>query len=248
MPSLEDLTVKLFADGAELGVIAEMAARPHIHGFTTNPTLMRKANVQDYRAFSLKVLEIVPDRPVSFEVFSDDFSEMEQQAEEIASWGDNVYVKIPVTNTRGESCCALVERLTTSGVQVNVTAILTTFQVAQVVDHLDPATKSFVSVFAGRIADTGRDPMPMMEESVRLLEKCAGAELIWASPRELLNVFQADAIGCHIITATKDILNKLALVGKDLTGYSLETVEMFRDDAVKAGYTIPVARRTCLAA
>jgi len=248
MPKLEDLNVKLFADGAELGVIAEMAAKPYIQGFTTNPTLMRKANVQDYRAFSLQVLEIVPERPVSFEVFSDDFSEMEDQAEEIASWGDNVYVKIPITNTRGESCCPLVERLTSKGIQVNVTALLTKYQVTQIVDHLHPATKSFVSVFAGRIADTGRDPVPLMEQSVRLLEKCPAAELIWASPRELLNVFQADAIGCHVITATKDILNKLALVGKDLTDYSLETVEMFRDDAVKAGYTIEVPARRSIAA
>jgi transaldolase len=240
MPALTDLRIKLFADGAELGVIARMAKDPLIQGFTTNPTLMRKAGVGDYRTFALNVLAIVPDRPVSFEVFSDDFAEMERQAMEIASWGENVFVKIPVTNTRGIFSGPLVRRLTRGRVKVNVTAILTDEQVARVVDCLAGDVDAFVSVFAGRIADTGRDPIPMMRRAVERLQPYSRAELIWASPRELLNVFQADAIGCHVITATKDVLAKLSLVSKDLDEYSLETVRMFREDAVSAGYTIAV--------
>jgi transaldolase len=240
MPALTDLKIKLFADGAELGVIARMAKDPLIQGFTTNPTLMRKAGVGDYRTFALNVLAIVPDRPVSFEVFSDDFAEMERQAMEIASWGENVFVKIPITNTEGIFSGPLVRRLTRGRVKVNVTAILTDEQVARVVDCLAGDVDAFVSVFAGRIADTGRDPIPMMRRAVERLQHYSRAELIWASPRELLNVFQADAIGCHVITATKDVLSKLSLVGKDLDEYSLETVGMFREDAVSAGYTIAV--------
>jgi transaldolase len=240
MPSISDLKVKVFADGAELSLIAQMAENPLIRGFTTNPTLMRKAGVLDYAAFARDVLAIVPDRPVSFEVFSDDFDEMERQALEIASWGDNVAVKIPVTNTQGESSNELVRRLSAAGVKLNVTAILAAEQVARVVDSLAEGAAGYVSVFAGRVADTGRDPIPVMKRSLELLRARPEFELIWASPRELLNVFQADAIGCHVITATRDILAKLALVGKDLDEYSLETVQMFHDDARSAGYTIEV--------
>jgi len=199
---------------------------------------MRKAGIADYAAFARDVLRIIPDRPVSFEVFADEFDEMETQAHEIASWGRNVNVKIPVTNTRGEFCGPLIERLSKAGVQVNVTAVLTLDQVKRVTERLAPETGAIVSVFAGRIADTGRDPVPVMAESVRVLKAKPRAELIWASPRELLNIFQTDAIDCHIITATNDILKKLSLVGKELDKYSLETVEMFYKDAKAAGYTI----------
>jgi transaldolase len=240
MPSLSELNVKLFADGADLGVIARMADDPLIRGFTTNPTLMRKAGVADYAGFARDVLAIVGERPISFEVFSDDFEEMERQAMEIASWGENVFVKVPVTNTLGEPSDSLVRRLSAAGVKLNVTAILTLEQVARVVDSLADDVGAFVSVFAGRIADTGRDPVPLMKRAVELLQARPHAELIWASPRELLNVFQADAVGCHIITATNDVLAKLALVGKELDEYSLETVKMFRQDALGAGYSIAV--------
>lgn len=232
------LKVKLFADGADLAGMKEMAANPMISGFTTNPTLMRKAGVSDYRAFALEVLAAIKDRPVSFEVFADDFGQMEAQALEIASWGRNVNVKIPVTNTKGEFSGALIERLSKAGVTLNVTALLTLEQVRRVTERLSRNTPAIVSVFAGRIADTGRDPVPIMAEAVGILKERPVAELIWASPRELLNIFQADAIGCHIITATNDILKKLALVGKDLDKYSLETVEMFYKDASAAGYSI----------
>lgn len=238
MTSLNQLKVKLFADGADIDGMKEMAANPLIRGFTTNPTLMRKAGIIDYRRFAMDVLKAIPDRPVSFEVFADDFPTMEAQALEIASWGPNVNVKIPVTNTRGEFSGTLVERLSSAGVALNVTALLTLDQVRRVTECLAAHTPAIVSVFAGRIADTGRDPVPLMAEAVRILSRKPKAELIWASPRELLNVFQADAIGCHIITATNDILKKLALVGKDLDAYSLETVEMFYKDAKAAGFGI----------
>ena len=244
MPSIGQLRVKLFADGADLKVIETMAANPRISGFTTNPTLMRKAGVTDYVAFAREALRVVAGRPISFEVFSDDFAEMERQALEIASWGPNVFVKIPVTNTRGDSAAPLVSRLGLAGVQLNITAILTEAQVVEITAVLSPKVASFVSVFAGRIADTGVDPVPVIARSVELLRGLPRAELIWASPRELLNVFQADAVGCHVITATADVLNKLALVGKDLAAYSLETVEMFREDAMAAHYTIPVSAPT----
>lgn len=238
MTDLRDLRVKIFADGADLAGISEMSKNPIIKGFTTNPTLMRKANVEDYRAFALEVLKIVPERPVSFEVFSDDFAEMEQQALEIASWGQNVYVKIPVSDTRGVFSGSLIKRLSAEGIQLNVTALMTPEQVAAVASCLCDDTKSFVSVFAGRIADTGRDPVPIMAQAVALLCRRRNAELIWASPRELLNIFQAESIGCHVITATNDVLAKLSQVGKDLAAFSLETVQMFRQDALKAGFTI----------
>ena len=241
MSSISQLRVKLFADGADLKVIETMAANPLIRGFTTNPTLMRKASVTDYVALAREALRVVAGRPISFEVFSDDFAEMERQALEIVSWGPNIFVKIPVTNTRGDSAAPLVSRLALAGVQLNITAILTEAQVAEMAAVLSPQVASFVSVFAGRIADTGVDPVPVIARSVQLLRGLTRAEVIWASPRELLNVFQADAVGCHVITATADVLNKLTLVGKDLGVYSLETVEMFRKDAMAAGYTIPVS-------
>ena len=242
MSGTSKLKVKLFADGADIAGMKEMAANPLIKGFTTNPTLMRKAGIADYKAFAQDVLKVIPDRPVSFEVFADEFAEMEAQAFEIASWGPNVNVKIPVTNTRREFAGPLIERLSRAGVVVNVTALMTPQQVERVTERLDAKTRAIISVFAGRIADTGVDPMPIMAQAVRTMKAKPKAELIWASPRELLNVFQADAVGCHIITATNDILKKLALVGKDLDQYSLETVEMFYKDAKAAGYTI-VARQ-----
>jgi transaldolase len=238
MSNVKGLKVKLFADGADLAGMKEMAANPMIKGFTTNPTLMRKAGITDYKGFARDVLRIILDRPVSLEVFADEFAEMEKQALEIASWGKNVNVKIPVTNTRSEFAGPLVERLSKAGVMVNVTAVMTADQVERITERLDPRTPAIISVFAGRIADTGRDPIPLMEQAVRIMKAKPKAELIWASPRELLNVFQADAVGCHIITATNDILKKLSLVGKDLQQYSLETVEMFYRDAKAAGYTI----------
>jgi transaldolase len=238
MKTLADLRVKLFADGADKAGMLEMYHNPLIQGFTTNPTLMRKADILDYQAFALDILRAIPDRPISFEVFSDDFGDMERQARKIAQWGENVYVKIPVTNTWGESSADLVRSLAQAGVKLNVTALMTLDQVQHVSAALAYGPQAFVSVFAGRLADTGRDPMPVMAAAVELLRMYPNIELIWASPRELLNIFQADSIGCHIITATNDILAKLRLVGKDLHEYSLETVKMFRDDAVKAGYTL----------
>lgn len=238
MKQTSELKIKVFADGADLKGITTLAANPLIKGFTTNPTLMRKAGVTDYKAFSHEVLKIIGRRPVSFEVFSDDFAEMEQQAREIASWGANVYVKIPVTNTKREFAGPLIQRLAQAGVQLNVTALMTNDQVRDVMACLSPNVASYVSVFAGRVADTGRDPVPLMAEAVRLLAPNPKAELIWASPRELLNIFHADSIGCHVITVTHDILAKLSLVGKDLGEYSLDTVKMFYNDAQAAGFRI----------
>ena len=238
MTTVEKLTVKIFADGADKGGMLEMYAKPFIKGLTTNPTLMRKAGIRDYRAFAKDILTEIRDKPISFEVFSDDFGEMERQAVEIASWGDNVYAKIPVSNTRQEPAYALVKRLADRGVKVNVTAMMTLAQVRDVAAALNPEVASYVSVFAGRIADTGRDPVPLMTAAVELLKVAPAAELIWASPRELLNIFQADAIGCHVITVTNDILKKLSLVGYDLGAYSLDTVKMFHTDAAAAGFTL----------
>lgn len=238
MITVEELKVKLFADGADIAGIKEMAANPLIKGFTTNPTLMRKAGVVDYKAFALEALSVIGDRPISFEVFADDFDEMEKQAREIASWGQNVYVKVPVTNTAGAFSGRLIRRLSLARVKLNVTAVMTPDQVRMITECLAPDTAAIISVFAGRIADTGRDPMPIMHEAVRVMEARPKAELIWASLRELLNVFQADSVGCHIITATNDILKKLSLVGRSLDDYSLETVKMFYDDARAAGYSI----------
>lgn len=238
MNSVADLKVKLFADGAEKKSMLELYANPLIRGFTTNPTLMRKANIANYEAFARDILSVITDRPISFEVFADDFGEMERQARLISSWGPNVYVKIPVTNTLNKSSGPLINRLSYAGIKLNVTALLTLEQVRDVACALEGGAPSNISVFAGRIADTGVDPVPLMAEAVRMLRPHPDMELIWASPRELLNVFQADAIGCHIITATPDVLKKLPLVGKDLTEYSLETVRMFADDAAKSSFTL----------
>jgi transaldolase len=238
MKSIDELSVKIFADGADKAGMLEMYAKPYIKGFTTNPTLMRKAGIADYRAFAKDVLSAIPDRPISFEVFSDDFGEMERQAMQIADWGPNVYVKIPVTNTARAPSYELVRKLSHSKVKVNVTALMTLAQVRDVVAALAPGVPSFVSVFAGRIADTGRDPLALMAAAVELLKINPAAELIWASPRELLNIFQADAIGCQVITVTNDILKKLSLVGFDLDEYSLETVKMFYSDARAAAFRL----------
>jgi transaldolase len=238
MKTLVDLRVKIFADGAEKAGMLEMYRNPLIKGFTTNPTLMRQAGVAHCEVFARDILRAIPDRPICFEVFSDDFAEMSYQARKITAWGDNVYVKIPVTNTGGKSSAALVHELASAGVKLNITALMTLDQVRDVGAALAGGPPAFVSVFAGRVADTGRDPVPLMAAAVELLRLYPNIELIWASPRELLNIFQADAIGCHIITATNDILMKLNLVGKDLHEYSLETVKMFREDAIKAGYTL----------
>ena len=238
MDKVNELKVKIFADGADKAGMLEMHAKPFIKGLTTNPTLMKKVGIKDYRAFCKDILTTIKEKPLSFEVFSDDFAEMERQAIEIASWGSNVYVKIPVTNTKQETCYALVKKLAAQGVKVNVTAIMTLSQVQDVVESLNPNVPSYVSVFAGRVADTGRDPVPMMTEAVEMLKLSPASELIWASPRELLNIFQADDIGCHVITVTNDILKKLSLVGYDLDDYSLDTVKMFYNDAVAAGFKI----------
>jgi len=235
---VEKLQVKIFADGADRSGMLEMAAKPFIKGLTTNPTLMRKAGIADYREFALEILREIPDKPISFEVFSDEFAEMERQALEIASWGKNVYVKIPVSNTNRQPSYELVRKLSARGVKVNVTALMTNDQVRVVTDALDKSVPSYISVFAGRIADTGRDPVPLMAEAVNLMKPKPKAELIWASPRELLNIFQADAIGCHVITVTNDILKKLSLVGYDLDDYSLDTVKMFHGDAAAAGFRL----------
>ncbi len=237
-PSLASLRVKIFADGADKAGMLEMARLPYIAGFTTNPTLMRKAGVKDYRAFARDVLAALPDRPISFEVFSDEFPEMERQAGEIASWGAQVYVKIPVTNTRGEVSYGLIRKLCEDGIRLNVTALMTLEQVRDVAAALSGGARACISVFAGRIADSGRDPVPLMAAAVELLRPYPNEELIWASPRELLNIFQADAIGCQIITATNDVLRKLSLVGKDLKDYSLDTVKMFHEDAKQANYSL----------
>lgn len=238
MREIEELNIKIFADGADKDGMIEMYAKPYIKGLTTNPTLMKMSGITDYRAFCKDILTRIRDKPVSFEVFSDDFEEMERQAMEIASWGDNVYVKIPITNTKQDPCYELVKKLATQNVKLNVTAIMTLSQVRDTVDALDPNVPSYVSVFAGRIADTGRDPLPLMAEAVAILKSAPASELIWASPRELLNIFQADEIGCHVITVTNDILKKLSQVGYGLDDFSLDTVKMFHKDAVQAGFKL----------
>ena len=237
-PKVESLRIKLFADGADIKSMIEMSAKPKISGLTTNPTLMRKAGITDYVKFAKEVLKEIRNKPISFEVFSDEMEEMIRQAEKIASWGENVYVKIPITNTRGESTESVIKYLTENGVKVNVTAIMTANQIDSVVNSIFPGVSSYISVFAGRIADTGRDPIITMKESLVKIQEKQNLELIWASPRELLNVFQADEIGCHIITATTDILQKLEIVGRNLDLYSLETVTMFFEDALKSNYSI----------
>ena len=230
--------IKLFADGADKVGIMEMYQNPRIAGFTTNPTLMRKAGITDYVAFAKDLLSEIPDKPISFEVFADEFDEMERQALEIAGWGKNVYVKIPVMNTKRQTSYDLVQKLSQAGVQLNITAMMTLEQVNKVTEAVQGGASCFVSVFAGRVADTGIDPVPMMQEALELLKNVPNAELLWASPREVLNVYQAEAIGCHIITATNDILKKLELNGKNLDVYSQETVQMFFNDAQAAGFQL----------
>lgn len=238
MSGLPQFRIKLYADGADLNGMIEEYKKGIVGGFTTNPTLMKKAGVKSYEEFAKSALKVIPDLPISFEVFSDDLPGMEREARKIRSWGDNVYIKIPVTNTMGESTAPLVKKLSHDGLKLNVTAILTINQVKTVAKALSPTTPSIVSVFAGRIADTGVDPMPIMKESVKILKSNPKAELLWASTRELLNLIQAESCGCHIITITNDILKKVPLVGKDLTQLSLETVQTFYSDAESAGYKI----------
>lgn len=235
---LDTLKVKIFADGADLGEIARLAQDPVISGFTTNPTLMFKAGLTDYTEFAHRMLEVVPDLPISFEVFADDESEMRRQAEVMAAWGDNVFIKIPVTDTRGNSTAELVHTLSCEGVQLNVTALMLPSQVETVTKAVADGAPSFISVFAGRIADAGADPVPIMLESLDIMRAAPMSELIWASPREVLNVVQANDIGCHVITVTNEILAKLPIIGKDLDEFSLDTVKMFHRDAAAAGYTL----------
>jgi transaldolase len=230
--------VKLFQDGADLEAMIAAKRRNVVAGFTTNPTLMRKAGIVDYKAFALKVIAAIPDLPISFEVFSDDFETMEREAREIASWGGDTYVKLPITNTKSESAEPLIRKLSKEGFSLNVTAILTLDQVRVVADAADLKARTIVSIFAGRIADTGVDPVPLMTQAAKMLKGLPKAELLWASPREVLNVVQAAECGCHIITATPDIIAKTPLFGKDLNQYSLETVKMFYDDARAAGFKL----------
>jgi transaldolase len=235
---MSELKVKIFADGANKSDILSLYENKLVKGFTTNPTLMRKAGISDYEGFAKDILSHIKDRPISFEVFSDEFSEMERQALKIAEWGSNVYVKIPVTNSLGAVSYDLIHRLAVKKVQLNVTAIMTMAQVREVSSALENHAPSYVSVFAGRIADTGRDPVPMMAASVALCGAFNKQEIIWASPREVLNVFQADSVGCQVITVTPDVIKKLSIVGKDLDEFSLDTVKMFRSDAVAAGFSL----------
>jgi transaldolase len=241
MHTVNNLNVKIFADGADKKGILEIQENAFVKGFTTNPSLMRKAGITDYAAFAQDILQYIDNKPISFEVFSDDFDEMYAQALQIASWGSNVYVKIPVTNTRQQSATPLIQKLARAGVKQNVTALMTLDQVREVTHALAGGPAACISVFAGRIADTGRDPLPIMKESLNIMKAHPQLELIWASPRELLNIFQADEIGCHIITVTNDIVKKLFLVGKDLNEFSLETVKMFYEDATTAGFKLETA-------
>ncbi len=242
MPSVQDLKIKIFADGANLKGILEMAKLPHVKGFTTNPTLMRKEGVTDYESFARNLLDQVKHHPISFEVFADDFPGMIAQGRAIASWGKNVNVKVPVMNTKGEFTGPVLRTLAGEGVELNVTAIFTAEQVRQVADVLDPAVPAIVSVFAGRIADTGVDPVLLMRKCMDILKAKPKAELLWASPREILNIFQADEIGCHIITCTNDMISKLNLVGRDLFEYSREAVQIFHRDATASGLSVKSAK------
>jgi transaldolase len=235
---MRQLKIKLFQDGAELQKMIDAHARGGVDGFTTNPTLMRKAGITSYKDFARAAIDAIPDLPISFEVFSDDFQSMEEEAREIASWGGNTYIKIPITNTQGASAAELIRKLSAEGFSLNVTAIMTLAQVEEVAQAVAAGSRTIVSVFAGRIADTGIDPVPVMTQALTLLEPLPEAELLWASPREVLNVIQAEECGCHIITATPDLIAKLPLLGKDLSAYSLETVKMFYDDARAAGYKL----------
>jgi transaldolase len=235
---VNDLSVKVFADGADLDGILRLAEDPRVKGFTTNPTLMWKAGLTDYEEFARRLLERITDKPISFEVFADDAEEMRRQAQKISRWGENVYVKIPVSTTVGEPMAPLVRELSEGGVQVNVTALFTTAQVELITEAVKDGAPSCISVFAGRIADAGIDPVPIMARAVDIMVAAPRSELIWASPREVLNVVQADQVGCHIITVTHDLLKKLDSLGKDLLQFSLETVQMFHRDAVAAGFSL----------
>jgi transaldolase len=235
---LDSLKIKIFSDGADLQSMIEMSKREYVKGLTTNPTLMKKSGVKNYKEFASKVLEGIQDKPISFEVFSDDIEEMERQAIEISQWGKNVNVKIPITNTKGEMTTKIIQRLSDRGIIVNVTALTTICQVEMSANALNRDVQAYVSLFAGRIADTGRDPVPVLEDSLKILRDVPNAELIWASPREILNVIQANEIGCHVITVTKEILDKVNLLGKDLDEYSLDTVKMFHRDAQESGYSL----------
>jgi transaldolase len=244
--SVSELRVQVFADGADKAGMLELYKQPYIKGFTTNPTLMRKAGVTDYERFALEILRHISDRPISFEVFADDAIEMERQARKIAAWANNVYVKIPVTNTGRQPMYELIRRLSVDGIRVNATAVLALDQVRHIARALKGGAPSYISIFAGRIADTGRDPVPVMKAALELIAPEPNTQLVWASPRELLNIFQADEIGCHIITVTSDVLKKINLIGKDLHDFSLETVRMFHDDAARSGYILePVADVAC---
>jgi transaldolase len=238
MPEFKDLRIKIFADGADREGMVALSKEPYVKGFTTNPTLMNAAGVRDLEGFARDILEAIPDKPISFEVFADEFDEMEQQAVKISSWGPGVYVKIPVTNTRGESAATLVSRLSEQGIKLNVTALLTPDQVSTVSDALADGPAAIISVFAGRVADAGVDPVPLMREALQIVKPHGAIELLWASPREVLNIVQADEIGCHIITVTHDLLKKLPTLGKDLTEFSLDTVKMFYRDGQAAGFAI----------
>jgi transaldolase len=238
MQNIDNLKIKIFSDGADKSDMIKMNEQTFIQGLTTNPTLMKKAGIKNYAEFCKDIVKYVKTKPISFEVFSDDFLEMERQAKEISTWGDNVYVKIPITNTKNQSSCDLVRNLSNLGVKVNITAIMSIDQVKDILKVLNPEIPSYISIFAGRIADTGRDPLPLMVEALNLMQSNPKSELIWASPRELLNIFQAEHIGCHVITVTKDILNKLKFVGYDLNQYSLDTVKMFYNDSVEAGFKL----------
>jgi transaldolase len=235
---IAQLRTHIYADGADADAIRALAAEPYVRGFTTNPTLMRRAGIVDYAAFAREVLSAIGDRPISFEIFADEPVEMERQAKTIARWGESVYVKVPVTNTAGASMAPLIRRLAGAGIRLNVTALMTPAQVEVVSAALDGGPEAFISLFAGRVADTGRDPVPLMREALDIMAARPLQRLIWASPRELLNIFQADEIGCHVITVTHDLLAKLALVGKDLDAYSLDTVQMFHRDAQSAAFAI----------
>jgi transaldolase len=241
MKSVSELKLKIFADGADKAGMIELYRQPYIKGFTTNPTLMRKAGVKDYEGFARDILQHIPDRPISFEVFADDEADMERQARRISSWAANVYVKIPVTNTRREPMYGLIRRLSADGIQVNATAVLALDQVRHIAKALKGGAGSYLSIFAGRVADTGRDPVPMMKSALEMIATEPNTQLVWASPRELLNIFQADEIGCHIITVTSDVLKKINLIGKDLHDFSLETVQMFHRDAAHSGYKLDLS-------
>ena len=238
MKKIKDLKIKIFSDGANLEEMIIMNKKDFVHGMTTNPSLMKKAKINDYKTFAKNVLKEIKTKPISFEVFSDDFSEMEKQAKEIASWAQNVYVKIPITNTKKESSISLIKNLAKNNIKLNITAIMTLDQVKSVVSVLNHDTPSIISVFAGRIADTGRDPIPVMKESLNIMKTNTKSELLWASSRELLNIFQAEEIGCHIITVTKDIISKLKFIDYDLSKYSLDTVKGFYNDALDAKFKI----------